>query len=540
MLLATCFTARASELRAKIDQYMRASVKVDHFMGAILVAQHGRLIVAKGYGKANLKLGIPNTPDTEFRIGSVTKEFTATAILLLQARGKLNFEDPVCKYVPDCPADWQPIRIYNLLTHTSGIPNFTSFPNYRAVEKESITPARLIALFKDKPLDFKPGAKFSYSNSGYEVLGYIIERVSGESYSQFLERNIFQPLGLRATGYDSSHPAPRTHAQGYFYTPKGYEPANFVNMTVPYSAGALYSTVLDLYKWDQALDAGRVLPANLRNDMLSPHVAAGPNSHYGFGWIISSLSGHKEIWHNGGIEGFTTHNSWFPNDDAYVIVVDNMTSPDMDDIGSSLAAILFGKRYDMPKAYTPIKLPPATLQKYVGQYELGPHFILTLRRTGDQLTAQGIGQQALPIFPASKDLFFWTVVHASVSFIRDEHGQVTGLVLHQGGRAIHASRISTNVPALPKAISLPVMVLEKYVGKYQLAPDFILTVTRAGEHLVTQATGQGPVPIYAESQTEFFARMIDARITFVADSKGEITGLVLHQGGRDLPAKRLN
>ncbi len=398
---------------------MRASVLADHFMGAILVAQHGKIIVAKGYGKANIILAIPNTPETEFRIGSVTKEFTATAILKLQARGKLNYEDPVCKYVPDCPADWQHITIYNLLTHTSGIPNFTSFPGYLAVEKKPISPAALVGLFKDKPLDFKPGARFSYSNSGYALLGYIIERVSGQTYGQFLEQNIFRPLGLSATGYDSSHPATSKHAQGYGYTPKGYEPAPFVNMTVPYGAGALYSNVLDLYKWDQALAAGRVLPANLSAAMLSPHSMMSADVHYGFGWGISSAFGHKEYWHNGGIEGFTALNSWFPDDDAYVIVLDNTSCPDMDEIGRSLAAILFGKPYDLPKVHTAIKLPPATLQSYIGQYQLAPHFTVTVRRTGDQLTAQGTGQPAAPIFPASKDLFFFKVVHAEISFVRD-------------------------------------------------------------------------------------------------------------------------
>lgn len=274
--------------------------------------------------------------------------------------------------------------------------------------------------------------------------------------------------------------------------------------------------------------------------MLSPHAVMSPKAQYGFGWVISSLSGHKEFWHNGGIEGFTAFNGWFPNDDAYVIVLDNMESRDMDVIGQSLADILFGQPYDLPKAYTAIKLPPATLENYVGQYQLGPHFILTIRRNGDQLTAQGTGQPAAPIFAASRDLFFLKVIHAEISFVRDEHGEVTGLVLHQGDRQNAANRISTTVPAMPKAISLPASVLDKCRGKYQLAPDFILTVTRAGENLVIQATGQGPVPFYAKSQMEFFAPTVDAQITFVAGDNGEVTGLVLHQGGRDMPAKRVN
>ncbi|HEY0263384.1 MAG TPA: serine hydrolase domain-containing protein [Granulicella sp.] len=263
VLAPACGAARAQDAQTKIDHYMQASVKVDHFMGSILVAQHGRIVASKGYGMADVKAGIANAPDTEFRIGSLTKQFTAMAILELEAKGKLSVQDPACKYVPDCPRDWGAITIYNLLTHTAGIPNL------RLVETEPITPKQLLALFESKPLDFTPGAKFSYSNSDYDVLGYIIERVSGESYQEFIEKNIFDPLGMTNSGYDSSHPTAKNHAQGYTYSENGYEPARFMDMSVPFSAGALYSTVLDLYKWDQAVKAGKLIPKNSLDEMLT-------------------------------------------------------------------------------------------------------------------------------------------------------------------------------------------------------------------------------------------------------------------------------
>jgi CubicO group peptidase (beta-lactamase class C family) len=543
-LLFTRCALWAQDTETKIDQYMQAAVHVDHFMGTVLVAQRGRVIFSRGYGMANVKRGLPNTPQTEFRIGSITKEFTAMAILELQARGKLSVQDPVCKYVPECPKDWAPIKIFNLLTHTSGIPNFTSFPNYLKIETQSLTPTELLADFENKPLDFKPGAKFSYSNSGYEVLGYIIERVSGETYQAFLEKNIFKPLGMTDSGYDNSHPTASNHAVGYFYSNASYTPSRYVNMTVPFSAGALYSTALDLYKWDRALEAGKLIPKGLLDAMLTPHVAMGGpgNAHYGFGWVISTEFGHKGISHGGGIEGFTSMNSWFPADHAYAIALDNVTSPEIGAVSRALTAILFGQKYEIPREYKAIALSGDELQKFVGQYQLAPKFIITVRRTGDQLNAQATGQPSAPIFPESGTEFFYKVVDAQLSFVQNSSGQVTGLVLHQGGRDVPAKKISSEVPSLPpvrKAISLPASVLQKYVGRYQLTPGFAMTITLAGDQLAEQATGQPAFPIFPESRSEFFLKVVDAQITFAENSEGQVTGLVLHQNGRDLPGKKI-
>jgi CubicO group peptidase (beta-lactamase class C family) len=448
LMLLTISVAGAQGIQAKMNAYMQASMKFDHFMGSVLVAQHGKIILSKGYGMANKALGIPNTPDTEFRIGSNTKQFTAMAILQLVASGKLAVQNPVCEYVRNCPKDWAPITVYELLTHTSGIPNFTSFPNYMEVQSHFITPTGLLALFENKPLNFKPGTKFEYSNSGYEVLGYIIQRVSGESYQEYLHKHIFGPLELKDSGYDKSHPTDKDHAQGYDYTPGGYKPAQYVNMTVPFSAGALYSTVRDLYKWDLALHAGKLLPAKLQDQMFTPRIAmGGPGSRqhafqYAFGWIISTEFGHKEISHSGGIQGFTSVNSWFPGQDAYVIVLDNTTSPQVAAVSRSLTAILFGQKYAIPREYQAIRLPADALQRFVGQYQLRPGFILTIRRAGDHLEAQAMAQDAVPIYPASKSEFFSRVVDVQMTFVNDAGGQVTGLVLHQGGRDMPAKKLS--------------------------------------------------------------------------------------------------
>ncbi|HXU19221.1 MAG TPA: serine hydrolase [Verrucomicrobiae bacterium] len=444
VLLLTSSGAAAQDLQSKLDQYMQASVKVNHFMGSVLVAQHGKILFAKGYGMANIKDRIPNASDTEFRVGSVTKEFTATAILKLQSEGKLNVQDPVCKYVPNCPVDWHPIKIFHLLTHTSGIPDFTNFPNYLKIDTKPITPAQLLADFKDKPLDFKPGAKFRYSNSGYEVLGYIIERVSGETYQRFLQQNIFGPLEMKESGYDSSHPTAKNHAIGYVYAQTSFKPADYVDMTVPYSAGALYSTVQDLYTWDRALQAGKLLPKPLLDQMFAPQVSTGgtADSHYGFGWFISTAYGHKEYSHEGGIQGFTCLNSWFPEQDAYVIVLDNMQSAAIGTIARQLAAILFGQKYELPKAREAITLPPQELQKFAGQYQINPHLMLTITLADGQLNLQSSGRPSLPIFPESKTEFFLKVADAQISFVLNPQGKATGLILHQGGQDMLGKKVN--------------------------------------------------------------------------------------------------
>ncbi|HJP98984.1 MAG TPA: serine hydrolase [Rhodanobacteraceae bacterium] len=442
-----CHAAAAKkDMYAEIDQYMDAAAKTWHFMGSILVVRDGQVVIAKGYGMANVERNVPNTPDTEFRIGSNTKQFTSMAIMMLQAEGKLDVHDPVCKYVPDCPKDWQPITIHDLLTHTSGIPNFTDFPSYMKARDETLTPTQLLALFKDKPLDFKPGTKFKYSNSGYEVLGYIVEKVSGETYAQFLQQHIFKPLGMTNSGYDSSHPTAKNHARGYEAydeARKKYPPASFVDMSVPFSAGALYSTVRDLYTWDRALAAARLLPMPLHQQMFARQVPVDESRKvfYGYGWFVSTRSGHPSYFHEGGIAGFTSINGWFPDQHAYVIVLDNVSSPEVGEVANGLTAILFGKPYTIPKVPKAVHLPASELEKFVGVYQLGPGFSLTVTRKGDQLITQATGQSKVPIFPESKTQFFTRAFPSSITFKTDAEGEVTGLVLHQGGTDHPAKKI---------------------------------------------------------------------------------------------------
>src|SRR5215472_17898437 len=216
--VATLLLAGTSFLQnvdSRMDQVVQSYVSNKQFMGSVLVARGDQILLSKGYGSANLEWNIPNTASTKFRIGSITKQFTAASILLLEERGKLKVEDPVKKYLPDAPAAWDKITIFHLLTHTSGIPSFTSFPDYRDTEAMATTPEKLVARFRDKPLDFEPGTKWSYSNSGYVLLGYLLEKISGQTYSDFVQQNIFTPLGMKDSGYDSNFAVIERRASGY-------------------------------------------------------------------------------------------------------------------------------------------------------------------------------------------------------------------------------------------------------------------------------------------------------------------------------------
>ena len=255
---------------SRMDQVVQSYVSAKQFMGSVLVARGDDVLFSKSYGSANLEWNIPNTPATKFRIGSMTKQFTAASILLLEERGKLKVDDPVKKYMPDAPAAWDKITLFNVLTHSAGLPNFTSFPEYAKLQAFPITPEKIVATFKDKPLDFEPGAKFSYSNSGYVLLGYLIEKISGESYEKFLQDNIFTPLGMKDSGYDSNSAIIERRASGYSPSPAGPVNAEYVHMSVPHGAGALYSTTQDLLKWQLALYGGKVLKPESLAKMTTP------------------------------------------------------------------------------------------------------------------------------------------------------------------------------------------------------------------------------------------------------------------------------
>ncbi|HVU11807.1 MAG TPA: serine hydrolase domain-containing protein [Phototrophicaceae bacterium] len=308
---------------ADIDSWLTQQTKSNLFSGSVLIASKGSILLDKGYGLANKDWNIPNAPDTRFRIASDTKQFTAMSILMLQEQGKLSVEDHACQYIDNCPAAWADITIRELLTHTSGIHELLLLPDIRSFQALPTSPTNLIARFSSLPLDFQPGTSWRYSNSGYDVLGLIIEKVSGETYPTFVKNHIFKPLGMSDTVYNFSTDIVLHRAQGYTTPTTLGEP---FDTSVLYAAGGLYSTTDDLYKWDQALFSGKVVSQKSLDDLIANAVPLSKDNTYGYGLYISQIDGHQEIGHNGGISGFTSDMEYLSDVDFTVIMLTNLYS----------------------------------------------------------------------------------------------------------------------------------------------------------------------------------------------------------------------
>lgn len=419
---------------ARMEEVIQSYVASKLFMGTVLVVKGDDVILDKAYGAADLEWNIPNTIDTKFRIGSVTKQFTAAGVMLLEERGKLKLADPIGKYLPELPAAWHKATIAQILNHTSGIYSYTSLPDGEFM-RWKFTPAQVIDRIKDKPLDFAPGEKFSYSNTGYFVLGMLIEKLSGQSYAQFLQDNIFTPLKMTDSGYDMESPIIPRRAHGYERKNGVLINSQFLDMGIPYAAGSLYSTTHDLLTWNRALFAGKVVkPASFKR-MTTP-----VKDNYGFGLTISSRDGHRSISHAGGINGFSTILASYPDDRLTVIVLNNAQGP-TGDIENKLASLLFGKTVTLPSERKEVTLDAKILARYVGRYELRPNFVLEITSDGKSLTGQATKQPPLPMFAENETNFFTRAIDSQVTFVVEGDGPASALVLHQGGRDMTAKRI---------------------------------------------------------------------------------------------------
>ncbi len=431
--LPTC--ARSDEIADRLSSYLDSLAKSSDFTGSVLVAKDGKVLLAKGYGLANAEHEIANSPETKFRLGSITKQFTATAILILQDQGKLAVEDLISKYLVDTPKAWEKVTIHHLLTHTSGIHSYTEDPVYGLSMSKSETVYSMISRFKDKPLDFEPGSKFHYSNSGYFLLGAIIDKASGKSYEKFLKQSIFEPLDMKDTGYDRYATVLAKRASGYERRGDALVNASYLDMNQPYAAGSLYSTVGDMFKWDQALKAGKPLSKEGMTAMFKPF-----KDNYAYGWMVDERNGHSRVGHGGGINGFVTDFVRFPADDVCLVVLCNVLPANPGQVTSDLAAIVFGETITPPKTRIIAKVDPKLYDDYVGKYQIAPTFALTVTRDGDKLITQATGQGKLEIFPESETEFFLKVIDAQLTFVKDD-GKVTHVILHQNGRDTKGTRV---------------------------------------------------------------------------------------------------
>ena len=428
-------------LSQEIETYLQAYSETNYFMGSVLVSCGEEILLSKGYGAANLEHSIPNTPQTKFRLGSITKQFTAAAILKLQEQNLLNVNNSLATYLPEYPHGEQ-ITVHQLLNHTSGIPNYTSFKDFESKKTTPMKLDELIDWFKDRPLAFTPGKRFSYSNSGYVVLTKIIETVSDLSYADYLKRYIFEPLEMTNSGYDRAKTILPNRAAGYIFTGE-YHNADFIDMSVPAGAGALYSTVEDLDKWSRSLDTDAILSRASRDAMFAPTIKVPgeeEQAYYGYGWFIDTL--RDRVSHNGGIDGFMTHFAIYPDERVAVVVLSNVQTSSAPKIGENLAAIVFGEPYELPEKREAIAIDPAIYKNYVGQYKYGistslppeiQELVLTVTTDSQRIFTQLTGQDVVEIFPESPSKFFLKLVDVQLTFTTDNEGKPQ-VILHQNGK----------------------------------------------------------------------------------------------------------
>lgn len=531
--------ATQQTLAQRIDAVAAPFIKADGPGLTLIVTKDGKTLYRKAYGMADVAAKTPMQADMALRLGSITKQFTAVAVMLLADEGKLAVGDPITKYLPDFPEHG--ITIEHLLTHTSGIVNYTDKPNFPSMIAQSLPLPQMIDLFRNDPLDFKPGTQFKYSNSGYFLLGAIIEKVSGTGYAPFLRQRIFTPLGMEHTGYGDNEPAGIARASGHAPGPNGAQGSGPFNMAWPYSAGALTSNVDDLARWNDAVRLGKLLKPESWKRVFSPYtLASGKASDYGYGWNIGKVRGHVSWNHGGAIPGFRSEAAYLPKEGVYVAALTNMIGPGsapLPLIVNKAAALAVGDAYPDP---VKISLSEKVLDSMVGVYKINDKATRVVRRDGDHLVMQRTGGPLTQLWAHSDTGFFMNDSLLRLEFQRDASGKVTAMsVTQDDGSSTVQQRISDAPPAAAAEIKLANAVFDQYVGSYEITPNFIIKVSRDGDKFVAQATNQPAFQIFPRSETRFFVKVVDAELQFDKDPSGNVSQVVLHQNGRALPGKRL-
>jgi CubicO group peptidase (beta-lactamase class C family) len=527
---------------AVADYLFTRAIRPGYPGASVLAARDGRILYEKGFGLADVRSGQAITPETTFRIGSITKQFTAAALLKLQEEGRLSMRDPLSKYFPGFPRG-DDVTLRHLLNHTSGIRSFTEVPGFQEKVTRPVTSEWMVEAIRSYGYDFDPGSRWQYNNSAYFLAGVIVEKASGKPFGAFLKENFFDPLGMTSTGvYEKGLGLPR-EAVGYAYGAEGVKPAPDWDMSWAGGAGNLYSTVRDLFLWNEALWSGRVLkpesmaaawtPATLNDGR--PAEAQG--ARYGYGWSLSAYRGLELAAHGGGLDGFNAYLLRNPREKWTVAVLSNCLPnvPNLNPyaLATDLTDLYLWETLAPQASYGTVRLEAGSLDDFTGRYDYGAAGVMEVVREGDALFAQLTSQPRFQIFPKSADEFFWKVVEASVAFVRGADGAVTHGVHRQGGAVLKAAKL----PDLPDTPVAPA-ILAAYAGVYELNPGFTITVSLEKERLSLQATGQPKLSLYAASDAEFQVREANARILFAKDASGRVTHLTLDQAGMKQEARR--
>ncbi len=518
-------TGSAQTYKSYLDSFLN-ELSETSTGGAVLVAKNGDILYRESFGKANLELDLEMAPDHVFRIGSITKQFTAAAILRLQEEGKLSVEDDIKKYIEDYPANGRTITIEHLLTHTSGIANYSRLRKFdQRARRNDMGPKELIDFFKNEPMDFDPGDGFKYNNSGYVLLGYIIELVTGSTYAEYIQENFFSPLGMRNSYYDISTQLIENRAPGYGKGKAGHRNASFLSMTLPYAGGSLLSTVDDLYIWNKAVADYKVLDKESTTKAHSRYILnTGRPTDYGYGWRLGNIQGTPSLKHGGSVNGFTSYALYLPKTDVYVVVLTNCDcTGNIEIIASKMAATVI----DTPYKFKDMKMSTKGQKVFQGVYRSKPGEELTIRHEDGRLVYFRKGGSKATIFPFEKHKFHQKAGLTTFEFTVDRKGRSQGFVMKGLDSPIEWHKTDDKVRSF-KSIPMTPKEMETYLGEYRLSNGRIFKIVAEGTKLFGQM-GENREEIVPLDPKVFFAKDIDAQLIFDLEKAGTVSGLTIVQ-----------
>jgi len=508
---------------------------------------------------------IANRPNTKFRLGSITKQFTSMLIMQLVEEGKIQLNSKMTDYLPDYRKDTgNQVTVHHLLTHTSGIPSYTNLPNFfKDISRTPYTVDEFVQKFCSDSLTFEPGSKYLYNNSGYFLLGALIEEVTGETYETVLQKKILTPLHMSNTGYDHHETILANRATGYEKRTGGYINSPYLDMSLPFSAGSMYSTVEDLYLWDQALYTEKLLSPKYKDIMFKPFL-----DNYAYGWGVrkilldASEDSLQVVSHGGGINGFNTLITRLVDDKSFIVLLNNTGGVALNRMSLGITNILYGKPYAPPQKSIADELFKIISEKNIAEAIKHYHDVKKnhpdhynfreqeLNRLGYQLLGLDKIDAVLAIFKLNTEAYpdaGNTYDSLGEAYLKKGNTELAivnykkALALNPGSKSAAKALADLGVAdtGAAKDIEVASEILQKYVGEYQLAPSFMITITKDNNELWSQATGQNRFQIFPMSNRKFYLKVVDAQITFNLNEAGEVEGLTLHQNRQYVPGRKV-
>lgn len=519
---------------AELDAIFNKAYPIQSPGATVLIAKNDTIIYRKAFGMANLELNVPMKPEQVFQLASITKQFTSVAILMLMEQGKLRLEDPLSKYIADFPRGNE-ITLHHLLNHTSGIESFTNLPNFRDKTRLDMTPEDIITSFKNLPLKFNPNEKYTYSNSGYVLLGYIIEKCSGMSYADFIQKTIFDKLGMNNSYYANSYKIIPNRANGYQFYEGNYENAEYMSTTIPYASGALMSTVDDMFLWHKAIHHNLLISENSKRLAFTNHTLKnGKPSYYGYGWAVNEIETLKTLEHTGGINGFANSGIYVPDKNIYSIVLSNRDDGRGPETYNIKAVSALAGKSVAEKAS--VRITEKELTKWVGAYQFEDVVRFIIYENGS-LYSMREGGRPIKLEPMSTHTFRFENLLTTYTF-SSKNGKKQVLY---ADRIIKHTGIETDKKPITERESIRVApeILMNYAGVYELQPSFQITIELQNDQLLAKATGQPPVVLLAETEHRFFIKEIGAQVVFNLNPDGNIGSLSFLQGGTKMEGKKI-